>query len=113
METNGLDPNEVKHDIFNATGGKGKAITEFGRFLRDVSRGVLSAPPILVVAIDGNCSGYMKKRKEIEKVTQPYNYQGILVYAIPAPHIERWYMVDMHGFQRVAENGILTRCASL
>ncbi len=89
--------------VRNASGGKGRVMKEFGDFLRSAARSLQSGPPILVVAIDGNCQGYTEKRREIEVVRDRYSYQGYLVCAIPDPHIERWYIADREAFQRVAQ----------
>jgi hypothetical protein len=100
----GLPTAELEHDVFNASGGHGATKTELKRFLRDMQQGILSAPPILVVAIDGNCQGYVQKRSEITKVVQRYAYSGQLICAKPDPHIERWYIADPQAFQAAVES---------
>ena len=54
-----------------------------------------------IVAIDGNCRGYREKRDEILDVVQGSDYRAPVVCAVPDPHIERWYLADPRGFQRV------------
>lgn len=101
-----LDPEqrtELEHVVRNAGGGKGRVMKELGDFLRAAARRQESSPPILVVAIDGNCQGYSEKRREIEEVSSRYSYQGQLVCAIPDPHVERWYIADGDAFQRVTK----------
>ncbi len=99
----GLVSRTLEHVIYNASGGKGQAITELKNFLRDMARGVVSPTPVLVVAIDGNCQGYMEKRNEIQQIAELHEYPGQLVCAIPDPHIERWYIADPPGFQQAIE----------
>jgi hypothetical protein len=103
----GLESSYLKHDIRNASGGHGKALTELERFLRDIKKGRISAPPVLVVAIDGNCMGYNAKAHEIKTRVEKYDYAGQLVCAVPDPHIERWYMVDPPGFQSAIESKLM------
>lgn len=97
----GLDAAALTHEVRNASGGKGKAMTELKQFLRDMAKGLISPPPILVIAIDGNCQGYTEKQKEIRQHAQKYKYPGHLICATPDPHIERWYMADPSCFQQV------------
>jgi len=96
----GLASEALEHVVYNASGGKGRTMTELRRFLRDAQRGIVSPTPVLVVAIDGNCQGYTEKHNEIRRVAEHYEYPGQLVCAIPDPHIERWYMADPGGLQQ-------------
>ena len=96
----GLASEVLEHIVYNASGGKGRTMTELRRFLRDVERGIVPPTPVLVVAIDGNCHGYTEKHNEIRRVAEDYGYAGQLVCAIPDPHIERWYMADPGGLQQ-------------
>ncbi len=96
----GLTPPILEHLVYNASGGKGRVMTELRNFLRDLQRGIISPTPVLVVAIDGNCQGYTEKRNEVRQVAERYGYAGELVCAIPDPHIERWYMADPKSLQR-------------
>jgi hypothetical protein len=89
----------VSHQVRNATGGKGRAVTELEHYLRDVRAGREPGCPILVVVIDGNCVSYHGKRQEIEQAAQRTRYAGTLVCGVPNPHIERWYLADGEGFR--------------
>ncbi len=100
----GLEISRLNHDVRNASGGHGKALTELDKFMRDMARGRVSAPPILVVAIDGNCVGYNAKANDIRGRVEQRNYAGQLVCAVPDPHIERWYIADPSGFQKAIES---------
>jgi hypothetical protein len=88
------------HDVRNAAGGKGRALTGLRHFLRDARSGRILCPPVLVVAIDGNCDTYQEKRQQIEQVKEQAGYPGVLVCAVPDPHIERWYLADAQGFRQ-------------
>jgi hypothetical protein len=96
----GLPPDRLHRDVRNATGGQGKALSELRRFLRDVNREQERLFDLLVVAIDGNCHSYTKRRKEIRAVVKRSGYPGSVVCAVPDPHIEHWYLIDPRGFQQ-------------
>lgn len=99
----GLPPERLRHDVRNATGGRGKVMGELRSFLRDVSREREQLFALLVVAIDGNCHSYRKMRDEIGAIAEQSGYPGLVVCAVPDPHIERWYLADPHGLQQVLE----------
>jgi len=90
----GIDKKQLRHDSRSTTGGKGRAITELRKFLRDVQGSRTSSFNVLVIAIDGNCQGYLEKRNELQDIVERSDYGGAVVYAIPDPHIERWYLED-------------------
>ncbi len=90
----GLDSKKLRHDARSTTGGKGRVITELRKFLRDVQSSRTTSFDILVIAIDGNCQGYLDKRKELQSIVERSGYNDAVVYAIPDPHIERWYLED-------------------
>lgn len=83
----------------SARGGHGRAIAEYVEYQRLLQAGVVD-PDIIVVAIDGNCSTFTKKRQEIEEKTDPENRTRV-VPACPDPHIERWFLADPDSFQVV------------
>ncbi|MEJ2365724.1 MAG: hypothetical protein P8017_13795 [Deltaproteobacteria bacterium] len=62
---------------------------------------------ILVVASDGNCKGYTKKKNQLLGYAERAKFPkfDILVFAVPNPHIERWYMNDPSGFKRAVGSG--------
>ena len=60
----GLPSGRLRHEVRNATGGRGKVIGELRSFLRDVSREQDKLFAMLVVAIDGNCRSYLERRNE-------------------------------------------------
>ena len=102
----GLASEALGHIVYNASGGKGRTMTELRSFLRDVQHGRISPIPVLIVAIDGNCQGYTEKHNEIRRVAEHSGYPGQLVCAIPDPHIERWYMADPGGLQQAIGAGV-------
>ena len=99
----GLPSGRLRHEVRNATGGRGKVMGELRSFLRDVSREQNQLFALLVVAIDGNCRSYLGRRNEIRAVVDQSGYPGTVVCAVPNPHIEQWYLADPRGLQQVLE----------
>jgi len=97
----GLACDDLHHDRRSTTGGRGTTVSELRRFLLDVRRGYERPFDLLVVAIDGNCQGYVDKRNELDHTVAQTRYPGKVVCAIPDPHIERWYLIDTHALRKV------------
>lgn len=94
--------NSLNHDVRSARGGS-RVITEFERFMRDTIQTGSSDVDLLIVAIDGNCKGYRDRVRQLEQyIRQKHPLRNKVVYAVPDPHIERWYMMD----QRAFKNGV-------
>ncbi|MBM4328661.1 MAG: hypothetical protein FJ118_16030 [Deltaproteobacteria bacterium] len=91
---------DVDIRVRSATGGHGKAISEFKMYQALLDKKGLSAPALIVVAIDANCSKPTAKRKEILDIVPPARRAAVVV-ACPDPHVERWYMADIASFGRI------------
>lgn len=87
----------VRLAVRSARGGHGRAIEEFRLYQRAM---VGRSPAVIVVAIDGNCSTFARKRGEIRSAADEALLTRLVV-ACPDPHIERWYLSDPEAFQRV------------
>ncbi len=89
----------LTHDIRSARYGSG-VIREFKNFLRDTRKTGPSTVDLLIVAIDGNCKGHRDRIKQLEKMIPPnHPFKDRVVYAVPDPHIERWYIIDQRAFK--------------
>lgn len=86
--------------VRSARGGHGRALTELGLYQRGVRVGGMTAPDLLVVAIDANCKRLAQARKEIEAQIDSALKDRTII-ACPDPHIERWYLADPESFARV------------
>lgn len=64
---------------------------------------------LLIVASDGNCMGYQDKKKQLLGYAEKAKFPrlDILTFAIPDPHIEKWYVADPKGFNRAIGSGAL------
>jgi hypothetical protein len=97
-----IPSSSLVNDVRSARGGS-TVITEFERFMKDTMQSRSSEVDILIVSIDGNCKGYKKRVKQLLgyiKLSHPLKNK--VVFAVPDPHIERWYLMD----QRAFKNGV-------
>jgi hypothetical protein len=79
---------------------------EFRCFLRDLSRQRQQLPDSIIVVVDANCQGHNGRKDVMDRVLAPYvQFQQLVSYAIPDPHIERWMLVDPNAFQTVFGRG--------
>ena len=91
----------LTHDIRNASGGKGRVEQELRGFLKDLERRLDPSGDVLIVAIDGNCKGRTKKKKELEEdIFKGREIAPLVVCAIPESHIERWYLLDEQALSK-------------
>lgn len=90
-----LSTANLKHDVRSARYGS-RVINEFRKFLKAARR--LGGPGealLIVVSLDGNCKGYNERVKQLSGYLRPADwFQNSIVYAVPDPHIERWYLMD-------------------
>ena len=92
----------LRHDIRSARDGS-TSIREFKRFMRDTMQTDSSDADLLIVTIDGNCKGYRERIRQLEGYVSPnHPLRHKMVFAVPDPHIERWYIMD----QRAFKNGV-------
>ena len=92
--------------MLSARGGLPKMHWEFAEFLRDLGKGRLPRPDSVVVVLDANCLGYNERKRVMERVVEAYpQFQQIISYGIPDPHIERWMLVDEAAFRDVFGRG--------
>jgi len=89
-------------DVRCARGGY-RAIGEFRSFVEEYARLLWAPNRMLVVARDSNCMKYNQRLKEMKA---PLTDSGLgsddrVVFALPDPHIERWYVADQRAFNEV------------
>ncbi len=97
-----IDTDSLIHDIRSSHGGS-KVIIEFRNFMKDTRRVGATGTDIgfLVVAIDGNRYGHKRRVEQLKKCIKsnhPFNER--VIYAVPDPHIERWYLFDQKAFKK-------------
>jgi len=87
------------HDVRSARHGS-RVFNEFKNFLKDIAKSTFSEAVLLVVAIDGNCKGHNDRIKQLEKmIKSDHPLRNKIIFAVPDPHIERWYMMDQKAFK--------------
>src|SRR5438067_1703863 len=94
---------QVEVQIRSATGGHGRVLRELKQFIAELGRGRAHLPDVFVVAGDANCLGYTDRVKEIKAAVA--GYEGLVVLAVPDPHVERWLLVDSQAFKAVLGHG--------
>ena len=92
--------NELDLQVLSARGGG--SLTAFRKFLKDARRhGHLNAD-LLIVGMDANCKGFTVRRDEVAKVAGKSNTYPAVIAAIPEPHVERWYLLDLTALGKAA-----------
>ncbi len=93
---------QVSTRVRSARGGHARAIQELKLYGKLLEKNALGEehPDMLIVAIDGNCTTFAKKRTEIQTTVRVPSFDRLVV-ACPDPHVERWYLADPNSFQSV------------
>ncbi len=96
----GEEQKAVSVQVRSARGGHGRAMDEFSLYQRAVLVGGVTAPDVLIVAVDGNCSRPTVARSSVAKHIDS-QFESRTIIACPDPHIERWYLADPDSFSAV------------
>lgn len=92
--------------VLSSRGGLPRMQGELREFLRDLAKDRQSPPDAIIVVADANCASYNGRRNAFDKAVQAQTgYRGVVRYAIPDPHIERWMLADPQAFQTVFGRG--------
>jgi len=82
----------VDVSVISARGGHGRVSRELGLYKRAVEvRG--GSPDLVVVAIDANCREHREVLSELRGIIRQELFPR-RAFAVPDPHVERWYMAD-------------------
>lgn len=96
----------VTSRFLSSQGGLPRMHCEFKNFLRDLSGQQRQLPESIIVVVDANCQGHNGRKELMDGVLASYpQFQQLVSYAIPDPHIERWMLVDPVAFQTVFGRG--------
>jgi len=92
--------------FLSSQGGLPRMAGEFKEFLRDLARDQQQLPDSVIVVVDANCEGHNGRKAVMDRALINYpQFQQIVSYAIPDPHIERWMLADPRAFQTVFGRG--------
>lgn len=101
--------------FLSSQGGLSRMHGEFKDFLRDLARDRQALPDAVIVVADANCLGHNGRKALMDGALSHYpQFQQLVSYAIPDPHIERWMLADPRAFQTVFGRGCTTpavKCA--
>ena len=93
----------IKTIAKTSTGGHGRVLSTLKEYISDLKDGQEAMADLLIVATDGNCLGYLKRKQEIDKAMK--SFISPVIYAIPDPHVERWLLLDSAAFKQVLGKG--------
>jgi hypothetical protein len=97
-----IPSSSLKHNVRSARRGS-RVIIEFRNFLKDARKQGSPQQDVIIVSIDGNCKGYNDRVKQLSRYLRPADwFRQKILYAVPDPHIERWYLMD----QKAVRDGI-------
>jgi hypothetical protein len=91
---------DLECQVLHARGGG--SVSALKEFLSDVRQSPCLQANLLVVGADANCQGFSTKRDLVEKATSRSRYEHKFIAAIPDPHVERWYMLDIQALSQAA-----------
>lgn len=92
--------------FLSSQGGLPRMAGEFKVFLRDLARDRQQLPDSVIVVVDANCLGHNERKASMDSALANYRqFQQIVSYAIPDPHIERWMLADPKAFHAVFGRG--------
>jgi hypothetical protein len=86
--------------VVSARGGASQASAELDVLLDLIERGKRSAPDLLVVCRDANCTGVSTRKSQIEAAVG-VKWRHVLLSACPEPHVELWYLAEQTTFTQV------------
>jgi hypothetical protein len=79
----------------------GASLQAYKQFLEDYKNEVRPKADLLVVGSDANCKGFAVRRSWILKQINKYQWQNVIA-AVPDPHIEHWYLLDLPALSRAS-----------
>lgn len=85
-------------------GGHGKVISELKQYQQDLQAYDEGSPDLIIVGTDSNCQRVSARKREIDQAISE-NFTGLVICAIPEPHIERWLLLDSAAFKTVLGKG--------
>jgi hypothetical protein len=93
----GISSDQLECPILNSRGGG--SLSAYSRFLKDADKSRHSNADLLIVGSDGNCNGFATRRDQILKKAEGTLFTEVIA-AVPDPHVERWYLLDIPALER-------------
>ena len=85
-------PGGLELQVLSARGGG--SLAAFRNFLKDARRRTHLNADLLIVGVDANCKGFTVRRDLVLKAAAKSPYPQVIT-AIPDPHVELWYLLDV------------------
>jgi hypothetical protein len=99
IQEEGYDLNEIALKPLHSHGGD--PMGSFKRFLKDARRNSALKADLIIVARDANCKGYRERSEAIRRLSEKHSPSPVIP-AIPDPHVERWFMIDMNALRQAS-----------
>ncbi|HYR74920.1 MAG TPA: hypothetical protein VEM96_03690 [Pyrinomonadaceae bacterium] len=95
----GLGSDQLECQVLHSRGGG--SLAAYAKFLKDAKKSRLASANLLIVGSDGNCKGFATRREQILKkaIGSPFTE---VIAAVPDPHVERWYLLDIAALANAA-----------
>ena len=94
--------NDDDYEITPLCNKGGKSLLALKTFINEGKRISFRTKDILIVGSDANCMGFMERKKQIDKIIADSQYKNVIM-AIPNPHIERWYLMDLQALKKAVD----------
>jgi len=95
----GIDVNKVYEEVLPARGSKVDKV--FKEYLRSFKKEKAWIDyDILIMTKDANRKGYHEVKQKLTPKQNKFVYPFSIVFALPDPHVERWYLLDGGAFCR-------------
>ena len=96
----------VEYDIFIRTviGGTGAVKSELTKYARELALLKGQFYDVIIIVKDANCQRWQDIKRWITSKFKQIN----TIFAIPEPHIEKWYLIDPSAIKKIIGHGYTT-----
>ena len=95
----GMQPDQLECQVLHSR--RGGSVAAFAKFLKDAKKSRIVSANLLVVGWDGNCKGFANRRDQILAKATGSPFAEVIA-AVPDPHVERWYLLDIPALSNAA-----------
>ena len=93
---------EEQYHIYTLYNRGGASLRAYTDYLLETKRDPSKKVDLLIVGSDANCKGVTKRREWITSQTYGLDLAPDIIPAVPDPHIERWYLLDLPALSKVS-----------
>jgi hypothetical protein len=95
----GIGPECLECRVLHSRGGG--SLSAYTKFLKDARKSRHASANLLIVGSDGNCKGFATRRDQILRKAEGSPFTEVIA-AVPDPHVERWYLLDIPTLENAA-----------